>query len=186
MAGTRRAAPPRFIAFCGEPASLRAWLSSLVPSPDRPERLSRILDCTDLVIYVSPETRFATFGTGAGAVLGGHRGSAEALSAWQSESRATDAARPLLPGSYAAFVRLPGKVLVIRGPGGQVAVRHAKVGKINAFFSHAGLRFALPTHVSRVDRDGPASGPDGTQAFAGLRPGEWRRFRTEAAFPSTV
>lgn len=156
--GIRRAAPARFIAFCGEPVSLRAWLSTLVPGSDRPERLNRVLDCADIVIYASPETRFAFLGAEEGLVLadrarrgaGRERSGPEVTDAAVEAAMRVDLATAPPPGDYAAFLRARGGVVALRGPGGAVAIHYAAFGNVAAFLSHPGLRRPLSPPGSRA------------------------------------
>jgi hypothetical protein len=145
-AGASHSASLRFLAFCGEPASLTKWLLSLIPVVDRPERLNRILTCVDLVVYASPETRFILLEPGQGVLL-------EAMLGHRAPSRPADQRRmaealyrlvcgdlagPGPPdGGYVAFVQASGQVGVLRGPTGAVSVYYCEATDVSAFFSHA-------------------------------------------------
>lgn len=181
-AGARSSGSTRFLAFCGEPALLRQWLLSLVPDADAPERLNRILDCGELVIYASPETPFARLTENKGILLGDpvERARRQEAAGLPSMAEAVYAAicgdpgcEPPL-GGYAAFLRARDGVTVLRGPSGAIAVHHFEAGDIVAFFSHSGLGRQLGPRSS----DGPISlGPE-QPGICELEPGETRRVDT--------
>lgn len=180
--GARRSGSARFLAFCGEPAPLRQWLSSLVPDPDSPERLDRILDCAGLVVYASPETPFATLGANRGVLLGdlSERPGRQGAAALPLLAEAVHAAIRRDPwcqappsGGYAAFLCARDLVTVLRGPSGSITILHCRTEGVDAFFSHAELGRQLnPGH-----RPIP-SGAGGPLMIRSLGPGTSRRIST--------
>lgn len=158
-AGAFRAAPVRFLAFCGEPPSLRRWLLSLVPSADRPERLNRILSCVNLVVYASPETPFVRLDDEKGVVMGGLvaprvcRRTPDRYVIAEELYRAicSDLGSDGLPdGDYVAFVRAHGGIAVLRGPPGAVGANYSRLEGVTALFSHTALCSQLSPKVSTI------------------------------------
>ena len=158
-AGASHSASVRFLAFCGELSSLRQRLLSLVPSPERPERLNRILNCFDLVVYASPETPFLRLAGDKGLVLGHPlgQGSRQKSSDRQSLARAlTSTLRDdmanfeLPPGGYVAIVRASRSIAVLRGPPGVVAAHYFDLMSVTALFSHIELCRQLTPEVPDI------------------------------------
>lgn len=184
-AGARGSASARFLAFCGEPASLRQWLLALIPGVDPPERLNRILDCADLVVYASPETPFASLRADRGVVLGDPlehqacRGAARLPSSTVAIYAAVCAEleyKSPLDGC-AVFLRTGDGVSVLRGSSGAIAVHHVDAGNVAAFFSHAGLVRQLGR---RLGDGSTSSGPEQVR-ICELEPGEVQRVNTATA-----
>lgn len=158
--GSRPSAAPRFIAFCGERRAVQAELLSLVPTSEKSERLNRVVDCGELVIYASPETRFARFGSGPFVAFGDRTWRITEL----ADLRALCDRPP--DGDYVAFAGAGSEILAIRGPSGGVALHELELAGLRAFVSHVDLGCQLA-----AVRGGRAKSRD-------VEPGECRRIST--------
>lgn len=150
-----RSASVRFLAFCGEPSLLRQWLLSLVPSPDCPERLDRILNCANLVVYASPETPFVRLEAEKGLVVGGAAApppcrEAPARHAILRAISSDPASDGMPDGGYVAFVRAGAGIAVFRGAPGAVEVYCSQLKGVAAFFSDTGLMRELGPAASDI------------------------------------
>jgi asparagine synthase (glutamine-hydrolysing) len=136
---------PRYLAATGEGEGLRRWLSALVPPRHSPQRLNRVMDTEDLVVFASPETPLLPLAEDKGLLIGRlfrGRDSCEPVAALTlSESRhaAWSRGRSLMEstwGGFVAFLRDSEAVTAIRDPSGSVPVHHRDERGIHIYFSH--------------------------------------------------
>lgn len=138
----------RYVALAGEPGRLREWLCSFVPPKHPPERLNRVFDSPDLVIFASPETPFLLLQERRGVLIGGLVSEGERneqvdsvtgpngrhvgcrRSGWRSENE---------PGAYVGFIRDQYGVAVLRDRSRAMPLHFREAAGIRFYVSHADL-----------------------------------------------
>jgi len=150
----------RYLALTGDPTALADWLARFVPPSATPQRLNRVFDAPDLVIFASPEARMQTLEEERGLVIGRlFRGAVpservERLTDWEGRHAAWSRGRSLLEGkwgSFVAFLRDEGAVSVIRAPPGLMPAYYCESGGLQVYFSHAELLADLKLDGAAVD-----------------------------------
>jgi len=150
----------RYLAVTGEPPRLRAWLASLVPARDMPQRLNRVFDAEDVVIFASPETKLLSLKEERGLVIGRlYRGicpseAVEAMTLSESRHAAWSRGKALLEGKwggFVAFLRDENMVVALRDPSGSVPAYFCESGGIQLYFSNAELLRDLKLDQAAVD-----------------------------------
>ena len=153
---------PRFLAATGEPEALRAWLSGLVPPEAPRQRLNRVFDGPDLVVYATPETDLLPLEEERGLIVGRlYRGTEEcevvgSLTLSESRHAAWSCGRSLLDGKwgqYIGFLRDGGAVTVVRDPSGAVPVHFSLRGAIQLYFSHGQVIDSFASSDAGIDEE---------------------------------
>ena len=152
----------RYLAMAGEPEALMRWLTELVPQRCAPQRLNRVFDSANLVVFASPENRLLPLEEERGLLIGRifrgrtATGPAESLSLSESRHAAWSGGRSLLEGKwggYVAFVRDEGAVAVLRDPTGAVPAYFREARGIQLYFSDLEMLADLGLERPEVDED---------------------------------
>ena len=194
----------RYLAAAGEAEALRRWLSALVPPRHSPQRLNRVLDTDDLVVFASPETPLLPMAENKGLLIGRlfrGRDSCEPVTALAlSESRhaAWSRGRSLLEttwGGFVAFLRDSEAVTAIRDPSGAVPAHYRDAMGIHIYFSHLELVEGLGLDRPGIDEaflrqwltyPFLRTARTGLEGFTELLPGTGRTTGRGAAVVETV
>lgn len=153
---------PRYLALAGDLHPLSRWLNELVPSRRAPQRLNRVFDSSDLVIYASPETRLTHLQEERGLVIGRifrsceASGPADSLSLSESRHAAWSRGRSLLEGKwggYVAFLRDEGALAVLRDPSGVVPAHYREARGVHVYFSDLDILKDLALEPPTIDEE---------------------------------